>query len=117
MEQSPSFTRGQRVHSSTDPRRVGTVKYAGNVEGYSGTWVGVDWDNEGDGKHDGSINGFRYFQARSQKSASFVRAHNLSPGISLLQALKLRYQSHSTKQDEGNFLIHLLSLIWISIQK
>ncbi|XWS37429.1 hypothetical protein CRYUN_Cryun19dG0042200 [Craigia yunnanensis] len=89
MEQTSSFTIGQRVHSSTYLRRVGTVKYVGNVEGYSGTWVGVDWDNEGDGKHDGSINGVKYFLSRSQKSASMMRAHNLNAGISLLQALKL----------------------------
>lgn len=116
MEQNSSFTLEQRVHSSTDPRRVGTVKYVGNVEGYSGTWVGVDWDNEGDGKHDGSINGVRYFQARSQKSASFVRAHNLSPGISLLQALKLRYQSHSTKQDEDEMYVLSASNKRVSVQ-
>ncbi|KAG8472672.1 hypothetical protein CXB51_034561 [Gossypium anomalum] len=105
MEQTTFFTLGQRVHSSTDPRRVGTVKFVGNVEGYSGTWVGVDWDNEGDGKHDGSINGVRYFQGRSQNSASFLRPQNLSPGISLLQALKLRYQSHSTEQDEDEMYV------------
>ncbi|KAK8651603.1 hypothetical protein V6N13_141200 [Hibiscus sabdariffa] len=87
MKPSSLFALGQRVLSSADPRRVGTVKFVGTVEGYSGTWVGVDWDNEGDGKHDGSINGVPYFQARFQSSASFVRPHNLSPGISLLQAL------------------------------
>ncbi|OMO81652.1 hypothetical protein CCACVL1_12327 [Corchorus capsularis] len=116
MEQSSSFSVGQRVHSSTDPRRVGTVKYVGNVEGYSGTWVGVEWDNEGDGKHDGSINGVRYFQARSQNSASFVRPHNLSPGISLLQALKLRYKTHSTKEDEEEMYVLSGSNQRVSVQ-
>ncbi|XP_022718317.1 tubulin-folding cofactor E isoform X1 [Durio zibethinus] len=116
MEQSSSFTLGQRVHSSTDPRRVGTVKYVGDVEGHLGTWVGVDWDREGDGKHDGSINGVRYFQARFQNSASFVRAHNLSPGISLLEALKLRYQSHSTKQDEDEMYVLSASNKRVSVQ-
>ncbi|KAK6257866.1 hypothetical protein QUC31_001325 [Theobroma cacao] len=116
MEQNSCFTLGQRVHSSTDPRRVGTVKYVGNVEGYSGTWVGVDWDNGGDGKHDGSINGVRYFQARSQKSGSFVRVQNLSPGISLLQALNLRYKSHSTKEDEGEMYVLSASNKRVSVQ-
>ncbi|KAH1032191.1 hypothetical protein J1N35_044365 [Gossypium stocksii] len=116
MEQTTFFTLGQRVHSSTDPRRVGTVKFVGNVEGYSGTWVGVDWDNEGDGKHDGSINGVRYFQGRSQNSASFLRPQNLSPGISLLQALKLRYQSHSTEQDEDEMYVLSASKKRISVQ-
>ncbi|GMJ11703.1 PFIFFERLING, TUBULIN-FOLDING COFACTOR E [Hibiscus trionum] len=116
MEQSSLFTLGQRVHSTADPRRVGTVKFVGNVEGYSGTWVGVDWDNEGDGKHDGSINGVRYFQARFQNSASFVRPQNLSPGISLLEALKLRYQSQSTKQEEDEMYVLSASNKRVSVE-
>lgn len=100
MEGSSEFRVGQRVHSAGDSRRIGTVKYIGPVEGYSGTWVGVDWDN-GDGKHDGSINGVRYFQAKSERSGSFVRSQNLSSGISILDALKLRYHGDSTKEEEG----------------
>jgi dynactin complex subunit len=80
---------------------VGTVKYVGDVEGYSGTWIGVDWDQDGDGKHNGSVNGVFYFNGRSQSSASFVRSQNLSRGITLLQALELRYRTISTKDEEG----------------
>lgn len=103
MEESESkaeFRLGQRVHSAGDRRRIGTVRYVGPVQGHSGAWVGVDWDN-GDGKHDGAVNGVRYFQAKSQWSGSFVRAHNLSTGISLLEALKLRYRGDTTKEEEG----------------
>lgn len=103
MEESESksqFRLSQRVHSAGDSRRIGTVRYVGPVQGYSGTWVGVDWDN-GDSKHDGCVNGVRYFQAKSERSGSFVRAQNLNPGISLLEALKLRYQGDTTKEEEG----------------
>lgn len=99
-ESNPEFRVGQRLHLAGDPRRIGTVKYVGSIRGYSGMWVGVDWDS-GDAKHDGSVNGVRYFQARSDVSGSFVRAKNLSPGISLLQALELRYRGDSTKEEEG----------------
>lgn len=92
---------GQRVHFVGDTRRIGTVKYVGAVEGYEGKWVGVDWDN-GDGKHDGSHNGVRYFEAQGPKTASFVRHHNLSSGIPLLKALEIRYHGESTKEEEGN---------------
>lgn len=98
---SPDFKIGQRVHSAGDTRRMGTVKYVGEVAGYSGNWVGVDWDKDGEGKHDGSINGVHYFEAKSPNSASFARPHNLSSGITLLQALDLRYRSISTKEEEG----------------
>lgn len=105
-ESSPdSFKLGQRVHSANDPSRIGTVKYVGPVQGYSGTWVGVDWDN-GEGKHDGSVNGVRYFQAKSERSGSFVRTQNLSPGISFLEALHIRYKGESTKEEEGMLLDH-----------
>ncbi|KAH9746298.1 Tubulin-folding cofactor E [Citrus sinensis] len=96
-----SYKLGQRVHSANDARRIGTVKYVGEVQGYSGTWLGVDWDY-GNGKHDGSINGVRYFQAKSQKSGSFVRVHNLSPGISLPEALRVRYRGESSKEEEAS---------------
>ncbi|GAV93005.1 CAP_GLY domain-containing protein, partial [Cephalotus follicularis] len=102
--EAESFTLGQRVHSANDPRRIGTVKYIGPVEDYSGMWIGVDWDN-GQGKHDGSINRVRYFTAKSETSGSFVRAHTLSPGISLLQALYLRYKTESTKEEEDEMYV------------
>lgn len=43
---------------------IGTIKYIGPVDGYSSTWLGIDWDNLERGKHDGNVNGKRYFTAR-----------------------------------------------------
>ncbi|XP_058090068.1 tubulin-folding cofactor E [Magnolia sinica] len=102
--EKPSFKIDQRVHIAGDPRRTGTVKYIGPVEGYSGIWVGVDWDNC-DGKHDGSLNGIRYFMAHGEKSGSFVRPQNLSGGISLLDALNFRYRGNSTKEEEDEMYV------------
>nr|GMD23200.1 tubulin-folding cofactor E isoform X1 [Ipomoea batatas] len=98
------FRVGQRVHYAGDSRRIGSVKYVGPVEGYSGTWIGVDWDN-GDGKHDGCHNGVRYFEAAGATTASFVRPHNLSVGIPLLQALELRYRTASSKEEEDEMYV------------
>ncbi|KAK6919830.1 CAP Gly-rich domain [Dillenia turbinata] len=107
---------GERVHMIGDCQRIGTVKYVGAVEGLSGLWVGVDWDN-GNAKHDGSLNGIRYFQATSPKSASFVRPRNLSHGISVLDALKLRYCNHSsTKQEEDEMYVFSASSKRVSVQ-
>ncbi|KAI0148132.1 RNI-like protein [Hypoxylon sp. NC0597] len=54
---------------------VCTVRYIGEVSGTSGTWLGVEWDDPGRGKHDGSHKGVRYFTCRSKSptAASFVR--------------------------------------------
>ncbi|KAG9446329.1 hypothetical protein H6P81_012457 [Aristolochia fimbriata] len=94
----------QRVHACGDTRRIGTVKYIGPVEGYSGIWVGIDWDN-GEGKHNGTINGVRYFLAKGNKSGSFVRPQNLTGGISLLEALNLRYRGDYTKEEEEEMYV------------
>ncbi|KAL0539154.1 hypothetical protein IC582_023334 [Cucumis melo] len=109
------FRLGQRVHFVGDPRRTGTVAFIGTLEGYSGTWVGVDWDDN-NGKHDGSINGVRYFQAKSERSGSFVRVQNLSIGISLLQALDLRYRGDSTKEEEDEMYVLSASDKRVSVQ-
>ncbi|KAG8378536.1 hypothetical protein BUALT_Bualt08G0147200 [Buddleja alternifolia] len=100
-----SFRVGQRVHFIGQSRRIGTVKYLGPVDGYSGNWIGVEWDADGEGKHDGSHNGVRYFTARGHNAASFVRPHNLSAGASLLQALEARYRTASTKEEEDEMYV------------
>ncbi|KAL3641492.1 hypothetical protein CASFOL_016460 [Castilleja foliolosa] len=95
---------GQRVHFIGQPQRIGTVKYVGPVKGFSGDWIGVDWD-DGEGKHDGSHNGASYFTARGPNTASFVRPHNLSTGVSLLEALETRYRTASTKEEEDEMYV------------
>ncbi|KAK0574922.1 hypothetical protein LWI29_030971 [Acer saccharum] len=112
---SELFKLGQRVHSVNDRRRIGTVKYVGEVQGYSGVWVGVDWD-DGNGKHDGSVNGVSYFRAWAEKSGSFVRVPNLSPGVSLLEALQLRYKSESTKEEEDEMYVLSASNKRVSVE-
>ncbi|KAJ8435558.1 hypothetical protein Cgig2_015413 [Carnegiea gigantea] len=114
-ESDSTFTIGQRVHSVGDSRRIGTVKYVGPIQGYSGDWVGVDWDN-GDGKNDGSVNGVRYFQAKSDNSASFVRPKNLAAGITLLEALVLRYRGESTNEEEDEMYVLSSSNKRVSVQ-
>ncbi|KAJ6295169.1 hypothetical protein OIU76_023135 [Salix suchowensis] len=112
---SNTFKLDQRIHSSIDPRRVSTVKYIGPVEGYPGTWVGVDWDN-GEAKHDGSLNGIRYFEARSQLSGSSVRTQNLTAGISFIEALYIRYRDQPTQEDEDEMYVLSASNRRVSVQ-
>lgn len=114
-ESSSEFRVGQRVHSAGDPRRIGTVKYVGTIDGHPGAWVGVDWDS-GDAKHDGSVNGIRYFRARSERSGSFVRAKLLSPGISVIRALELRYRTYSTKEEEDEMYVFSASNKRVTVQ-
>ena len=40
---------------------IGTVRYAGPVDGTQGIWLGVEWADTNRGKHDGVKDGKRYF--------------------------------------------------------
>ncbi|KAK3092781.1 hypothetical protein FSP39_007152 [Pinctada imbricata] len=79
---------------------IGTVKFIGNLnqEKTKGIWLGVDWDNEERGKHDGSLNGVQYFTTSTPKSGSFVRPKKVNGGVSCYMAIKDRYG----KQEEEN---------------
>ncbi|XP_073013996.1 tubulin-folding cofactor E [Typha latifolia] len=113
--ETPEFHVGQRVHAVGNPRRTGTVRYAGTVEGHTGSWVGVDWD-DGDGKHDGCVGGIRYFAASGERSASFVRPKTVSAGISLIDALQCRYKGDSSKEGQDEMYVLSTSKKRVSIE-
>ncbi|KAL6624574.1 hypothetical protein ACP70R_031895 [Stipagrostis hirtigluma subsp. patula] len=117
MADAAGFRLGQRVHAAGDPRRVGTVRYLGPVEGHSGDWVGVDWDAGAGGRHDGSVAGRRYFAAAGERSASFARPTALSKGISLPDALRLRYRVEDfTKEEEDEMYVLSTSQKRVSVE-
>lgn len=90
----------QLVSNSTTAVRYGTVRYIGPVEGTSGTWLGVEWDLDGKGKHDGSHGGERYFScSRPGPIASFIRGEGGSlnvGGVTFLEALSEKYVANSS---------------------
>lgn len=63
---------GQRccIRLLNKPSQYGTVMYKGRLDGKNGYWVGVKYD-EPYGKHDGCLNGKRYFETLP-KYGSFV---------------------------------------------
>ncbi|KAG5892920.1 hypothetical protein JTB14_006235 [Gonioctena quinquepunctata] len=69
----------------------GTVKYVGSVDGHKGVWLGIDWDEPDRGKHNGTVNGIRYFDTRYPTSGSFVRREKVNFGQSLIDAITSRY--------------------------
>ena len=38
-----------------------TIRYVGGVQGTTGDWLGVEWDDPTRGKHAGEHKGVRYF--------------------------------------------------------
>ena len=51
-----SFAVGDRVQID---RNTASVRYVGSIDGQDGIWVGLEWDDESRGKHDGSHSGRR----------------------------------------------------------
>lgn len=90
MEELPAV--GERI--VVDLTEAATVRYVGPVAGTEGSWVGVEFDKVGRGKHDGSHNGARYFTCTVEGSsnASFVRPAKIKRGCTLLSALHDKYQ-------------------------
>ncbi|KAL6233177.1 hypothetical protein BDW75DRAFT_215923 [Aspergillus navahoensis] len=73
-----------------------TIRYVGKVEGTSGEWLGVEWDDPTRGKHSGQHNGVRYFTClRNHPTAgSFVRPSRPADSPrSFLGALREKYAS------------------------
>ena len=87
---------GQRVALKEAEGRIhpaGTVRYVGEVDGHKGVWVGIEWDNPSRGRHDGEVQGKRYFRCsvEGENSASFVRPQKLQHGVTLYDALMEQY--------------------------
>ncbi|KAJ5138607.1 Leucine-rich repeat typical subtype [Penicillium bovifimosum] len=75
-----------------------TIRYVGPVEGTSGDWLGVEWDEATRGKHSGEHRSVRYFSCKSKHptAGSFVRPSRPSdPPRSFLEALREKYASES----------------------
>ncbi|KAI1482556.1 hypothetical protein K445DRAFT_317855 [Daldinia sp. EC12] len=85
---------------------VCTVRYVGEVSGTSGSWLGVEWDDPGRGKHDGSHKGVRYFTclSKSATAASFVRpTRPIEKPQSFVRAVTEKYASELEKTIEIRF--------------
>ena len=69
------------------------------MDGQNGEWVGVEWDDQTRGRHDGVLNGQRYFDCVQPGGlASFVRNKRLQKQCSLVEAITQKYAA-----EEGAF--------------
>ncbi|KLO19152.1 RNI-like protein [Schizopora paradoxa] len=83
---------------------TGTIRFAGQVQGTQGIWLGVEWDDPSRGKHDGAKDGVQYFSCLVPGSGSFIRpSQSISYGCTFLEALSSKYIEllHGEKQKES----------------
>ncbi|PYI35467.1 RNI-like protein [Aspergillus indologenus CBS 114.80] len=79
-----------------------TVRYVGPVEGTTGDWLGVEWDDPSRGKHSGEHKGVRYFtcQRNHPTAGSFVRpSRPADKPRGLVEALREKYASEYLEQE------------------
>ena len=80
----------------------GTVRWAGEVAGTEGIWLGVEWDDPNRGKHDGTHQNIKYFTTKHPKSGSFLRAKKADFGSSFSDALREKYKNLKGRNFQAN---------------
>jgi hypothetical protein len=88
-----------------------TIRYYGPVQGTTGLWLGVEWDEPVRGKHSGSHQGTQYFTCLnpSPTSASFIRpTRKPDPPRTFVQALKSKYASETVEEDFKDPDVHVV---------
>ncbi|XP_059620086.1 tubulin-specific chaperone E [Phlebotomus argentipes] len=88
VEQMSTFPINSRIKVNSD---YGTVKFFGEIKGYSGLWVGVEWDDSRRGKHSGCVNEIQYFETTCPNAGSMIRPGKIAPFDSLAGAIEKRY--------------------------
>jgi dynactin complex subunit len=70
---------------SCDGGRRGTVRFIGALDDKPTdvVWVGIEWDNAEDGKHDGTVGTRRYFHCRDGGKASFIKLDKLKAELAV----------------------------------
>lgn len=60
-------------NSTGTVRYFGELKHEGKPANCAGEmWVGLEWDENGRGKHNGTVNGYKYFSC-DEKNGSMVK--------------------------------------------
>jgi len=91
----------------------GTIKYLGCLqhkkENDSELWLGIEWDEETRGKHNGIVENFNYFETKNNKnSGSLIKISKVNFGLELEEALNFKYNFENQKNDMYAFMNNIV---------
>ena len=102
---------GQRVEQKL---KFGTIRYFGklqnNPKAGNDLWLGIEWDEEGSGKNNGTVDDFTYFVPQlntdfSKPSCSFIRHGKIKiGGITFGEAIMQKYKPDTMMTEEERLL-------------
>ena len=88
--------------------KFGTIRFInkliGNPKAGEDLWLGIEWDEEDNGKHNGTVDGIKYFEplySKSATSCSFIRNGKIKiGGIAFEEAIMQKYKPDAMLTDE-----------------
>ncbi|XP_077552042.1 tubulin-specific chaperone E-like [Haemaphysalis longicornis] len=91
----------------------GVVRYRGPVVDTKGTWLGIEWDDQHRGKHNGCHNGVQYFNTSWETGGSFIRPQKVDRTLSVVEAVRQKYfstlsalEGPSASEDDKDVLLY-----------
>eukprot|EP00485_Elphidium_margaritaceum_P021632 CAMPEP_0202712254 /NCGR_PEP_ID=MMETSP1385-20130828/36150_1 /ASSEMBLY_ACC=CAM_ASM_000861 /TAXON_ID=933848 /ORGANISM="Elphidium margaritaceum" /LENGTH=109 /DNA_ID=CAMNT_0049372225 /DNA_START=143 /DNA_END=472 /DNA_ORIENTATION=- len=66
--------------------RVGTLKFMGNVEFAKGQWIGLELSDKHKGKHNGTVEGTKYFSVLKNGQGVMVKAAKIKKRVAAKKA-------------------------------
>lgn len=91
----------------------GSIKYIGNLkhkkDSDSELWLGIEWDDPNRGKHNGTVENFKYFSTKENKnSASLIKISKVNFGLNINDALKFKYNFETQKDELYTFMSNIV---------
>lgn len=99
---------------------VGTIRYIGPLKhdpsANDTIYVGIEWDDEYRGKHNGTVSGwisfqkkyllvgYKYFECKDGRG-TLLKPERISMGVSFIEALNDRYKNQKSNVTEGKTIV------------
>lgn len=86
---------------------TGTIRYVGKLKHSkkdNDIWIGIEWDDETRGKHNGTIEGIEYFKTNHSTAGSLIKFNKANFGGTFMDAVKFKYNFYNSDDEIYKFL-------------